>query len=271
MSEDEKKADEAPEEEVVEEEAPEEPEAAPETPPEVPEETPSEDTPEESTEVSDEPEPEPEPEPVIETKPVVHVPPDLLLFGKWDPTEVEIKDPGLVRYISLKPTLIPHTAGRHSKHAFHKSKVPIVERFVNKLMNAGKRKDKRHRTGHSAGKKTRAIGVLKRAFEMIDYRTGMNPVQVLVTAIEHTAPAEETTRISYGGMAYPRSVDVAPQRRIDLALRYLSVGAVRAAHKSPKSVEECIVDELLLAYKGDAGSYAIARKEERERVARSAR
>ncbi|MCK5266408.1 MAG: 30S ribosomal protein S7, partial [Candidatus Thorarchaeota archaeon] len=80
-----------------------------------------------------------------------------------------------------------------------------------------------------------------------------------------------TTRISYGGMAYPRSVDVAPQRRIDMALKYLAVGAVRNAHKSAKSIEECIVDELMLAYKSDTGSFAISRKEERERIARSAR
>ena len=197
--------------------------------------------------------------------------PTFLLFGKWDPSEVEIRDIGLQRYISLKPVLIPHTAGRHANRRFHKSKVPIVERFVNKLMNAGKRKEKRTRTGRGAGKKARAIGVVRRVFEMIDHKTGLNPIQVLVTAIENAAPAEETTRISYGGMAYPRSVDVAPQRRIDLALRYLAVGATRNAHNSAKSFEECIVDELLLAYKGDPASFAIARKDERERVARSAR
>jgi len=45
---------------------------------------------------------------------VPHVAPDLLLFGKWDSTEVEIKDPGLVKYISLRPVLIPHTSGRHA-------------------------------------------------------------------------------------------------------------------------------------------------------------
>jgi small subunit ribosomal protein S7 len=200
-----------------------------------------------------------------------HLAPDLLLFNTWDSTDVEIKDPGLVNYISLKPVLIPHTSGRHAHRRFRKSRVPIVERYVNKLLNAGRRKDKKTRTGRNAGKKLHAINVLRRAFEMIDFRTGLNPVQVLVTAIENTAPAEETTRISYGGMAYPRSVDVAPQRRIDLALRYLAVGAVRNAHKNAKSLEECIVDELMLAYKGDPGSFAIARKEERERVARSAR
>jgi len=200
-----------------------------------------------------------------------HSPPSLLLFGKWDTTEVQVNDVGLVRYISLKPSLIPHTSGRHAHKRFHKSNVPIVERFANKLLNAGKRKEKKTRTGRNAGKKLMALNKLRRVFEMIDYRTGLNPVQVLVTAIENAAPAEETTRISYGGMAYPRSVDVAPQRRIDLALRYLCVGAVRSSHKNAKSFEECLVDELLLAYKSDPGSFAVSRKEERERVARSAR
>jgi small subunit ribosomal protein S7 len=149
--------------------------------------------------------------------------------------------------------------------------VPIVERFANKMLNAGKRKEKKTRTGKNAGKKLMVLNKLRRVFEMISYRTGLNPIQILVTAIENAAPAEETTRISYGGMAYPRSVDVAPQRRIDLALRYLVVGAVRSSHKNAKSFEECLVDELLLAYKNDAGSFAVSRKEERERVARSAR
>ena len=209
-------------------------------------------------------------EPIVEAA-HPHTPPELLMFGKWDPTDVQIKDVGLVRYISLRPVLIPHTSGRHAHKRFHKSNVPIVERFVNKMLNAGRRKDKKTRMGRNAGKKLKALNTLKRVFEMIDYRTGLNPIQVLVTAIENSAPSEETTRISYGGMAYPRSVDVAPQRRIDLALKYLCVGAVRSAHKNAKSFEECIVDELLLAYKSDPGSFAIARKEERERVARSAR
>lgn len=209
-------------------------------------------------------------EPVVEEAPH-YDPPELLLFGKWDSTDVQINDIGLARYISLKPVLIPHTSGRHAHKRFHKSHIPIVERFANKMLNAGRRKDKKTRTGRGAGKKLRAITTLRRAFDIINFRTGLNPVQVLVTAIENAAPAEETTRISYGGMAYPRSVDVSPQRRIDLALKYLSVGAVRSAHKNAKSFEECLVDELLLAYKSDAGSFAISRKEERERVARSAR
>lgn len=209
-------------------------------------------------------------EPVVEETPP-REPPELLLFGKWDSTNVQINDVGLARYIALKPVLIPHTSGRHAHKSFHKSNIPIVERFANKMINAGRRKDKKTRTGRGAGKKLRAINTLRRVFEIINFRTGLNPIQVLVTAIENAAPAEETTRISYGGMAYPRSVDVSPQRRIDLALRSLSVSGVRSAHKNAKSFEECLVDELLLAYKNDPGSFAVARKEERERVARSAR
>jgi len=195
----------------------------------------------------------------------------LLLFGKWDSTEVQVKDVGLQRYITLKPVLIPHTAGRHADKRFHKSGVPIVERLVNKVLNAGDRHDKKMRTGRNAGKKVKAIAFVRRVFEMIDFRTGLNSIQVLVTAIENAALAEDTTRISYGGMAYPRSVDVAPQRRVDVALRYIVVGAVRSSHNSAKSLEECLVDEILLAFRGDLGSFAVSRKDERERVARSAR
>ena len=94
-------------------------------------------------------------EPVVEEV-HAHVPPELLIFGKWDPTEVQVKDVGLVRYISLRPVLIPHTSGRHAHKRFHKSNVPIVERFVNKMLNAGRRKDKKTRMGRNAGKKLKA-------------------------------------------------------------------------------------------------------------------
>ena len=49
-------------------------------------------------------------EPVIE-EPEPQAPPDFLLFGKWSTSDIEIKDIGLARYITLKPVLIPHTSG----------------------------------------------------------------------------------------------------------------------------------------------------------------
>src|SRR6266581_4800056 len=109
------------------------------------------------------------------------------------------------------------------------------------------------------------------AFEIIAQKTGKNPVQILVDALEKAAPREEITRLRFGGISVPRAVDVAPSRRLDLALRSITTGAVSATFKNRKPVEECLADEILMAAKGDMQSSAIAKKEELERVASSAR
>ncbi|RLE59939.1 MAG: 30S ribosomal protein S7 [Thermoprotei archaeon] len=186
---------------------------------------------------------------------------EIKLFGKWSLEEVEVRDPGLRKYISLKPVLVPHTEGRHAKWHFGKSKVPIVERLINNLM----------RPGRNAGKKLMATNIVKRAFEIIELRTGKNPVQVLVWAIENASPREETTRIVYGGILYHVSVDVAPQRRVDLALRFITDGARQCSFGNPKTIEECLADEIIAAAYGEPTSYAIRKKEEIERIAYAAR
>jgi len=185
----------------------------------------------------------------------------ILLFGKWDLGEVKVRDRSLEPYVCLKPALVPHTEGRHAKARFLKAKVPIVERLVNQLM----------RPGRNAGKKFLATNIVKRAFEIIELRTGQNPIQVLVWAIENASPREEVTRVIYGGILYYVSVDVSPQRRVDLALRFICEGARLAAFNKPKPIEECLADEIIAAAYGDSSSYALRRKEEIERIALSAR
>lgn len=196
------------------------------------------------------------------------------LFNRWTFEGIEVKDQGLRRYISLKPVYLPHTGGRHEHSRFGKSRVPIAERFINKFMNPGLargRGGKRVKKSHSSGKKEKIINIIKAAFEIIHLRTGKSPIQVLVSAIGNAAPKEETTRISYGGIAYQQAVDVAPQRRLDLALRFLVQGSLKASLGKAKSIEECIADELIEAAAGNPKSYAIKRKEEKERIALSAR
>ena len=83
------------------------------------------------------------------------------------------------------------------------------------------------------GKKAKATNIVKEAFEIINLRTGKNPIEVLVKAVENASPCEDTTRVSYGGVVYHLSVDVAPQRRIDLAIRHISEGAQSRKHKQP--------------------------------------
>ncbi|MBC7131353.1 30S ribosomal protein S7 [Candidatus Bathyarchaeota archaeon] len=186
---------------------------------------------------------------------------DIKLFGKWSFNDVEVKDLGLQRYICLKPVVVPHSMGRHEHKRFGKAEVNIVERLVNNLMRPGK----------NAGKKTKAINIVKHAFEIIHLRTGRNPIEVLVRAIENSAPCEDTTRIAYGGIIYYLSVDVSPQRRIDLALRHLCDGARQAAMHSPKSIAECLAEELMLAANNDMKSYAVSRRHELERIAQASR
>jgi len=186
---------------------------------------------------------------------------EIKLFGKWSFDGIEVEDPGIKRYISLKPVYIPHSMGRHEHGKFRKAKVNIVERLTNNLM----------RPGSSAGKKTRAINLVKNAFEIVHLRTKQNPIQILVRAIENTAPCEDTTRISYGGIAYHMAVDISPQRRVDLALRFLSEGARKTAFGNPRSLDEWLAEDLILAANKDVKSYAVQKRNEMERVARSSR
>ncbi|AXV37244.1 MAG: 30S ribosomal protein S7 [Methanobacteriaceae archaeon] len=182
------------------------------------------------------------------------------VFDKWDLEEVKVEDLGLVNYICLDEILVPHTLGRHVKRQFAKSRVSIVERLMNKVM----------KTQRNSGKKNKAYNMVKGAFEIINKRSKQNPVQILVKAVENTAPREETTRIKYGGIGYQVAVDIAPQRRVDLALGFITRGSMQSSFKSKRSVEEALADELLLASESDTRSFAIQKKEEKERIARSA-
>ena len=186
---------------------------------------------------------------------------EIKLFQKWSFKDIEVTDLGLKRYLNLTPMVAPHSMGRHEHQRFRKARVNIIERLINNLMRPGK----------NAGKKAKTTNIVKQAFEIINLRTGKNPVEIMVRAVENSAPAEDTTRISYGGVVYHLAVDVAPQRRIDLAIRYISEGARSASLNTPRSIAECVADELILAANQDIKSYAVAKRNERERIAQSSR
>jgi small subunit ribosomal protein S7 len=186
---------------------------------------------------------------------------EVLLFGKWSMEGIEVQDPGLKAYINLDPCFIPHSGGRHEHQRFRKSKVNVVERLVNNLM----------RHGLCGGKKAKAVGVVRNALEIINLKTSKNPVDILIKAIENTAPSEDVTRVSYGGVVYPIAVDVSPQRRVDITLRLLANGARQATFSNPKTIDECLADEIIAAANRDSKSYSIKKKDEMERIALSSR
>jgi small subunit ribosomal protein S7 len=182
------------------------------------------------------------------------------VFSKHDMSSIKVEDKGLERYMNLETENI-YLGGVYSNKLFAKSKIPLVERLINNLM----------RTEDYNGKKIKAYKSVKGAFEIIDKRTKKNPMQVLVDAIQYASPKEETTRLRFGGILVPKAVDVAPQRRLDLAIRNICTGSVNASHKNKKSIEACLAEELIKASKNDVASFAIAKKNDVERVARSAR
>jgi small subunit ribosomal protein S7 len=195
--------------------------------------------------------------------------PNLLLFRKWDLSDIEIKDRGLTHAISLKKIIMPLDFGRSALKRFNKAEVNIVERLVNKLMHFGKKYAKN--TGRMGGKKVQSINTVKTAFEIIHLKTGKNPVEVLVRAVENSAPNEDTTRIVYGGTVYHVSVDVAPIRRVDLALRFIADCVKESTFSNPKPIEEHLSEQLISAAENDPNAPSIKKKHELERIAQASR
>ncbi|KAJ1725460.1 ribosomal protein S5 [Coemansia erecta] len=184
------------------------------------------------------------------------------LFNKWSFDDVEIKDISLVDYLQVRnPVYLPHTAGRYAARKFRKAQCPIVERLTNSLMMHGR----------NNGKKLMAIRIVKHAFEIINLLTDQNPIQVLVDAITNTGPREDSTRIGSGGTVRRQAVDVSPLRRVNQAISLMTTGTREAAFRNVKTIAECLADELINAAKGSSNSYAIKKKDELERVAKSNR
>ncbi|ELR22800.1 ribosomal protein S7p/S5e, putative [Acanthamoeba castellanii str. Neff] len=191
---------------------------------------------------------------------------EVKLFNRWTFDDVTVSDMSLTDYIAVKQkpkyyTFLPHTAGRYAQKRFRKAQCPIVERMTNSLMMHGR----------NNGKKLLAVKIMKHAFEIIHLLTDANPLQILVDAIINSGPREDSTRIGSAGTVRRQAVDVSPLRRVNLAIYLLTTGAREAAFRNIKTIAECLADELINAAKGSSNSYAIKKKDELERVAKSNR
>lgn len=186
-------------------------------------------------------------------------------------------------YIQIRaPVYISHSAGRYAVKRFRKAQCPIVERLTNSLMM----------NGRNNGKKLMAVRIVAHSFEIvraflainkvsnvdvdiwtlqIHIMTDQNPIQIAVDAIVNCGPREDSTRIGSAGTVRRQAVDVSPLRRVNQAIALLTIGAREAAFRNIKSVAECLAEELINAAKGSSNSYAIKKKDELERVAKSNR
>lgn len=116
-----------------------------------------------------------------------------------------------------------------------------------------------------------AVRIVKHTLEIIHLLTEANPVQVLVDAIINAGPREDSTRVGSSGAVRRQAVDVSPFRRVNQALYLMTVGAREASFRNVKTIAECLADEIVNASRASSNSYAIKKKDETERVAKSSR
>lgn len=197
---------------------------------------------------------------------------EVLAFNKWSTEGIKVDDPGLQRYITLEPKIVPKTGARYHGNKFHKSRIFIVERLINKIMVPGHKAKKHFKTSYKiTGKAHTSYDIVEKTFRLIEKQTKENPIKVFVKALENAAPREEIITIEYGGARYPKAVESAPQRRVDIVLRLITQGAYHRCFNSKKGIVECLAEEIINAYKLDKASNAISKKLDLERQADASR
>src|SRR3989344_3371364 len=186
------------------------------------------------------------------------------LFDKYDVSDIKIEDPALVPYLNVEPKLLLKSQGMNIGK-FGKAKVNILERLSNRIGVPG-HIGKKHKiiTGCASGKYNKNMGVVLECMQIIEKRTGKNPVQVFATAIEKGSPRDEITIIEHGGASYPQAVDTSPLRRIDLALRWMVQGSYQKGFGKKRKMAVSLAEEIMKAADGNMESYAMSKKNEAE-------
>ena len=124
----------------------------------------------------------------------------------------------------------------------------LVSSFVNVVMKRGK--------------KSTAEGVVYRAFEKIRERTQEDPLKVFKKAIDNIKPTLEVKSRRVGGSNYQVPVEVRPERRTSLSLRWL---VTFARERPEKTMVEKLASEILDASQNRGGS--VKKREDTHRMA----
>jgi len=123
-----------------------------------------------------------------------------------------------------------------------------VTKFVNRLMREGK--------------KSTAERVFYDSMDLIEQRTGQPGVQVFKQALNNVKPAVEVKSRRVGGATYQVPIEVRPDRRSALAMRWI---CEYARGRNERSMAERLAGELISASKGEGNS--VKKKEDTHRMA----
>ncbi len=126
---------------------------------------------------------------------------------------------------------------------------PVVHRLVNKVMERGK--------------KSLAEWIVHTAFDQVKERSGQDPVKLLDKALHNVMPVLEVRPRRVGGATYQVPIEVRPERKTSLGLRWLVEYA--RARKDKRTMAEKLAAELLDASAGQGG--AVKKREDTHRMA----
>ena len=124
----------------------------------------------------------------------------------------------------------------------------LVSRLINNIMQDGK--------------KGTAQTILYNAFDIIAEKTGREPMEVFEEAIENIMPVLEVKARRIGGANYQVPVEVRPERRITLGLRWL---VQYSRSRGEKTMEQRLANEIIDAANNTGAS--VKRKEDMHKMA----
>ncbi|NIM20096.1 MAG: 30S ribosomal protein S7 [Candidatus Latescibacteria bacterium] len=124
----------------------------------------------------------------------------------------------------------------------------VVARFVNYIMRRGK--------------KSTAEGIVYECFDLIEKKTGQKGMEVFRKALDNVKPVLEVASRRVGGATYQIPIEVRPERRLALAMRWI---ANFSKQRSEHTMAERLANELLLAARNEGPS--VKKKEDTHRMA----
>jgi small subunit ribosomal protein S7 len=116
------------------------------------------------------------------------------------------------------------------------------------------------------GKKSTAQGIMYDALNLVEERAKKNPIEVLDTALRNVTPAIEVKPMRVGGATYQVPVEVASERGVTLAMRWI---LDNARSRGGRSMSEKLANELLDASNGQGAS--VKKKDDTHRMAEANR
>lgn len=127
-----------------------------------------------------------------------------------------------------------------------------VEMFINRLMQSGK--------------KSTARRLLYKSFDIINDRDGGDPVELFENALKSVSPRVEVKPRRVGGSTLQVPLEVTPERRVTLAMRWI-LAAARS--RGGKTMADKLANELMDAAKGQGA--AVKKRDDTHRMAEANR